>query len=87
MFICTRQSLDKLINSDTIEPIGNFMDYCESNCQHWGYCQSYAQLEQRIRVLDGQAGECKCCGEIYNYEDMNEAGYCERCQRAERSRC
>ena len=84
---CTTDSLSKLLEAETIEPISNFMDYCEGNCEHWGYCQSYSLLEQRIRLLDGQAGYCKCCGEVCNFEDMNEAGYCDRCQRAIESRC
>ena len=81
------KDLSKLFETKDIQELGNFMSYCEDHCLHQGYCQSYADLEQRYRLLDGQAGGCKCCGEIYNLEDMNEDGYCDRCQRAIGSRC
>lgn len=87
MTTCTRNNLDKLFSSQEIEPISNFLNYCEAECQHWSYCRSYSLLDQKLSVLNGQATECKCCGEIYDHSEMDENGYCERCQRAERSRC
>ena len=86
MTTCDRD-LSPLYETNDLQLLGNFMSYCEDNCLNQGVCQSYSQLHQRWMILNGEAGECKCCGEIYNYEDMNEAGYCDRCQRAEKSRC
>ena len=87
MFCDNDYKPNTLINTNDIQELGNCMSYCEDHCLNQSFCNTYSLLEQRYRLLDGQAGECKCCGEIYNYEDMNEAGYCERCQRAEKSRC
>ena len=74
------------LSTTDIQELGNCMSFCESYCLDQSSCNTYSLLEQRYRLLDGQAGECKCCGEIYNFEDMKN-GYCDRCQRAVESRC
>ena len=79
--------LEKLMITNDIQELGNSMSYCEDQCLNQYWCKTYSEFEQRYRLLDGQAGECKCCKEIYNYEDMNKEGYCDRCQRAIESRC
>lgn len=84
---CQKQELAQIKTTQDIQTLANFMSYCEDQCLNQYWCKTYSELEQRYRLLDGQAGECKCCGEIYNFEDMNENGYCDRCQRARESRC
>ena len=84
---CQKQELTQIKTTQDIQTLADFMSHCENYCLDQSRCQSYADLEQRYRLLDGQAGECKCCGEVYNFEDMNEDGYCDRCQRAIESRC
>ena len=79
--------IQKVIDSQNIDLINSYMDGCEATCPNWSSCQEYSFMEQNIRLLDGQAGGCRLCGEITNYEDMNEDGYCDRCQRAIESRC
>ena len=83
-------SINKVIDLKNIDLLNSYLDGCEATCPHWSWCEDYSRMEQNIRLLDGQAGECACCGEVYNYEDMTKrktGWYCDRCIRAEESRC
>ena len=81
------KDLNKLFETKDIQDLGNFMSYCEDYCLNQSYCQSYADLEQRWKLLRGEAKLCECCQEITDISDLNEHGYCDRCQRAIESRC
>lgn len=87
MFCDNDYKPNTLINTNDIQELGNCMSYCEDHCLNQSFCNTYSLLEQRYRLLDGQAGECKCCQEITDISDLNERGYCDRCQRAMESRC
>lgn len=88
--MCIIEFYNNVLNSNNWDKISNFMDGCESLCIKYGSCDYFTALDEKLRVLDGQATKCACCGEVYNYEDMTKrktGWYCDRCIRAEESRC
>lgn len=88
--MCIIPFYNNVLESKDYEKISNFMDDCESVCPKYGSCDYFTMLDERLRVIDGQAGKCIVCGEIYNFEDMEEGKqgwYCNRCLRAIESRC
>ena len=84
---CPKQELAQIKTTQDIRTLADFMSYCENECLDQSRCQSYADLEQRWKLLKGEAKLCKCCEEVTDISDLNERGYCDRCQRAEESRC
>ena len=84
---CPKEELNKIQTTQDTQALADFMSYCENECLDQSRCQSYADLEQRWKLLTGEAKLCECCQEITDISEINERGYCDRCQRAEESRC
>ena len=84
---CPKEELNKIQATQDTQALANFMSYCENECLDQSRCQYYYDLEQRWKLLRGEAKLCKCCEEVTDISEINEHGYCDRCQRAVESRC
>ena len=79
--------VQKVIDFQNVDLLNAYTDGCEATCPNWNSCQEYDFMKQNVKLLFGQAVGCKLCGEITDCIDVNEEGYCDRCQRAIESRC
>ena len=75
---CQRQELAQIETTQDIQALADFMSHCENECLDQSRCQSYADLEQRWKLLRGEAKLCKCCEEVTDISDLNKRGYCDR---------
>ena len=50
--MCIKDNYNKILENVTIEEINKFMNSCEENCQHYGSCDYYSYLDDKLVELD-----------------------------------